>query len=328
MTRVTVSVVEARLAGLQDLGRVSAHLGLATNGALDQHAVRMANALVGNPLGSAVIETVLSPLKLSFDADAVVAVTGAPASVRLGSGVLPNWQPVVIPAGGHLTVDAPARGARVYIAIGGDWRVPEWACSVAPDPALGFGVLLSPGDEVVIANANDAVFNPTFGTALFRLPVTPPAWPDETVLDVMDGPDAGTVPGLRAAIESGHFTVGMRSDHVGVRLTGALPSERPIGEVLSHGVAIGAVELPPSDELIVLQRGRSLTAGYPVVGVVSRVSLDRLGQVVPGQQIRMRWRSREDCVADARRQARDVARVATAMRSVIDSLHARTGVAP
>ena len=52
---------------------------------------------------------------------------------------------------------------------------------------------------------------------------------------------------------------------------------------------MGALELPPSAELILLLRGRIVTAGYPVIAVATRTSRDVLGHddvghVGPGEQ--------------------------------------------
>jgi allophanate hydrolase subunit 2 len=60
-----------------------------------------------------------------------------------------------------------------------------------------------------------------------------------------------------------------------------------------------------------LHRGRGVTAGYPVLAVVTTTGLDALGQVRPGQVVRFRRRTVAEAVAAcrARRGAIDALRV-------------------
>jgi allophanate hydrolase subunit 2 len=70
-----------------------------------------------------------------------------------------------------------------------------------------------------------------------------------------------------------------------MRLSGTGLDLDTAGEILSRGVPIGAVEVPPSGELIILLRGRLVTAGYPVVAVLTKGSIDKVSQARPGDQI-------------------------------------------
>ena len=124
----------------------------------------------------------------------------------------------------------------------------------------------------------------------------------------------------------GEFEVGRDSDYVGLRLLGDAPARRGGAEMISRGVPIGAVEVPPTDGLLVLLRGRLVTAGYPVLGVATTVATDRLAQARPGDRIRFRPCSTADAVADARRDAAALVeltrRVQRALRaSGVERLH-------
>lgn len=312
-------VTDGRTASVQDLGRRRSRDGIATGGALDQHAAASANALVGNAPDAPLAELLLAGLTVVFDRDALVAVTGATADVTVGGFAAPQWQPVVVPAGSPLQIGAVADGTLAYLAVAGRWDVPAFAGGVGPDAGLGFTTALSPGRRIGIDGAPTRLVNPWLGVPLLRIPSPRPRRAPD-VLDVLPGPDLARVEGMAEAITGGAFAVDARSDHVGVRLTGRLPAARPTGEILSHGVAIGAVELPPADELIVLQRGRSLTAGYPVVAIVSRAAQDVVAQLRPGSTCRLRWRAASECVADARRLRADRARTTDAVRAALDGM--------
>jgi allophanate hydrolase subunit 2 len=95
------------------------------------------------------------------------------------------------------------------------------------------------------------------------------------------------------------------------------------GEMLSRGVPIGAVEVPAGDELLVLHRGRGVTAGYPVLAVVTATGLSALGQVRPGQTIRFRHRTRDQAVTAHRSQRNAVDALRTRVRTAFEALRIR-----
>ena len=72
------------------------------------------------------------------------------------------------------------------------------------------------------------------------------------------------------------------SDRVGIRLDGAPLRASATGELASHGVVAGTVQVPPDRRPIVLLVDHQPTGGYPVVAVVITADLDRLGQLAPG----------------------------------------------
>jgi allophanate hydrolase subunit 2 len=105
--RQTVEVVRpGALTTVQDSGRPGfAHLGVPASGALDSDAYARANRLVGNAETAAVLESTVDGVSLRFDAPAVIAVTGARATV-LVDGRLEVWSlPVYVPAGSLVDVE-------------------------------------------------------------------------------------------------------------------------------------------------------------------------------------------------------------------------------
>ncbi|MGI8748869.1 MAG: carboxyltransferase domain-containing protein, partial [Deinococcus sp.] len=103
-------------AGLQDLlmdaGRFrQAHFGLARSGPLDERSARFANALVGNPPGTPLLELTLSGPVLSARRDLVVAVAGF--------GMVPVGRPMQesfpLRRGETLRFVSTRSGARAYL---------------------------------------------------------------------------------------------------------------------------------------------------------------------------------------------------------------------
>ena len=181
---------------------------------------------------------------------------------------------------------------------------------------LGIGHRLGPGDVVHLSSRFAGLDHPFSRLPLFRLAAPPVPLGPRLAVDVTAGPDAdefdGGLPGA--------FTVSPLSDHVGLRLTGPVRRGRVPTEILSRGVPVGAVEVPPGGGLIVLLRGRLVTAGYPIVAVATTTALDRLGQVRPGDTLTSRVRDVESATAELRERERRLAdlaeRVARAFRHV------------
>ena len=77
---------------VQDLGRPGYyHLGIPIGGAMDRHALRAANLLVGNREDAACLEAVFLGPELAFSEDAVAAVTGAELPPKVDGAVKSCW---------------------------------------------------------------------------------------------------------------------------------------------------------------------------------------------------------------------------------------------
>ncbi|KAB1656328.1 biotin-dependent carboxyltransferase family protein [Pseudoclavibacter chungangensis] len=312
-----IVVERAVVAAVTDLGRERGPaVGLPVNGALDQYSARVANILVANDERAPLVEITASDFVFVAATNLLVAVTGAPVVVVVDDVERPMWEPISLCAGQRMEIVEMAAGLRTYLSAHGAFEVPMLLGSCAPDTVAGFGTSLRPGSELVVGEAVDPVVNPFFDMSLFNLGVLVPHMGGEAVIHITDGPDVDEFAGTDARLVHDPYTVSAKSNHIGLRLTGALPVRRGGGEVLSRGVPVGAVEVPPGDELLVLHRGRGVTAGYPVLAVVTPLSLDDLGQVRPGERIRFRhttveraqeslheWRDRLD---DLRRRVETV----------------------
>ena len=80
MSRSLTVIRTGPLALVQDAGRLGhAGDGVGRSGAADRRSSALANSLVGNPVGAAVIECTLGGLAVRAESDLFIAVTGAPA---------------------------------------------------------------------------------------------------------------------------------------------------------------------------------------------------------------------------------------------------------
>ena len=280
-----------------DLGRPGhATVGVAANGAADAFAARLASTLVGNAPGAPVVEVTGSAFAVVADGPVLLAVAGAVAEVRLAGEAQPASALLVVPAGVVCAVPAPVGGWRSYVAVNGRLDVPQLLGSVAPDGLLGFGRRLAAGDALTLDSEFGGLAHPVFGQPVLRLAAPRPAASAVPVVDVTTGPERA---GLTGGLE-GEFEVTPASDAVGLRLTGRAPRRLVPGELLSRGVPVGAIEVPPGGGLLALLRGRLVTAGYPVVAVATSVGVDRLAQLRPGDRTRFREVSLDAALAAVR----------------------------
>ncbi|WP_407727513.1 biotin-dependent carboxyltransferase family protein (plasmid) [Rhodococcoides fascians] len=282
----TLFVHTAVHAHVTDLGRfTSTHMGIPTNGAADQYSARAANILVGNNDTAPLIAVTATDFVFRVDRRALIAVTGAPAKILVDGIPHSQWGPMMIAPGSTVAVTDIVVGLHTYIAVRGTMMGDCFRGSYAPDPLLGTGLALKVGTEMGVEDGCTQFEHPHL--PLFHFHPHIPRFTHSWTFDIIDGLDAHQFGNTTTLLTTTDFVVGQQSNHVGIRLDGARLARTVTTEILSRGVPLGAVEVPPAGELIVLGRGRPVTAGYPVIAVVARASRDGLGQVRPGDTVRL-----------------------------------------
>ncbi len=291
-----LEIVDAGLQSLiQDQGRPGlSHLGVSISGAADATAARQANRLVGNTPDAAVIETVLGGLTLRAHGDVVLARAGAEGRATIdgehGARHAPARTPFALHDGETLTLAAPDRGLRSYIAVRGGLDVPAVLDSRATDALSGIGPApLAAGHLLAIgaAEPSQVVGAPEPAT------LAPRDDDGAIVLRVAFGPrDDWFSAATRQQFLRQHWRATDQSNRVGVRLDladadddTALERERE-GELDSEGTVPGALQVPPSGLPVLFLNDHPVTGGYPVIAVVIAEDLPIAAQVAPGEAIR------------------------------------------
>lgn len=284
-TRSVTVVRPGPLATLQDEGRTGvAALGVTRAGALDRPAAARANALVGNPAGATVVEATLGGIALRAGDDAWVAVTGAPAPVRVGGRSAAWGAAVRVRAGELVEVGTVLAGLRCYVAVDGGFATTPVLGSRSADLLSGLGPEpLTAGAMLPLGPAGPGP------PPVDWLPFSAPVERDELVLRLAPGPrrdwfDADAL----ALLARSHYRVAPQSNRIGLRLTeGPALVRRPgLGELPSEGMVLGAVQVPPDGMPVVFLADHPTTGGYPVIGVVPEADLAAAAQAVPGRRVR------------------------------------------
>lgn len=274
------------LALVEDLGRPGrAALGVGPGGAADRRAHTLANRLVANPVDFATIEVTLGGFAARVTGGAVeVAVTGAdPAPAVDGTGFGINSVRVLRP-GQVIVLGTPRSGMRSYLAVRGGIAVDPVLGSRSHDTLSGIGPApLRPGDLLPIGAP------PPGHPAVRVAPVAAAGTAEPVELAVLRGPRDEWFVDPDALVRT-PWTLDDRSDRVGMRLAGTpLRHRDPERQLPSEGVVRGAIQVPPNGLPVILGPDHPATGGYPVIGVIVEGGSDRLAQLRPGAQIRLRW---------------------------------------
>ena len=271
------------------------HLGVPSSGPADPLSMALANRLVGNAAFEPALETTLTGVALSFDAESTVAITGATARCSLNGQVVQQHMTISIVPGDVLTVGAAEAGVRSYVAFAGGLSADKVLGSESTYLPAAFGGYkgraLAEGDDLSLAAT--ALQTPFAETpAEFRLPILC-AW------TVRAGASSETTR-LRQAqrLFDQKFTVASRSDRMGIKLDGEpfeIESDRQMPSVPSFP---GTVQCPHDGSLYVMSVDSGTTGGYPRVAKITRMDLHLLGQLRPGNSLTLIERSDDDAAKE------------------------------
>ena len=306
------------LTSVQDLGRSGYRAsGVSLGGALDSHALRVANILVGNEDGAAGLELTLGTVRLQFDDDRLLTWCGGPFEVDIADESIPAGRAALVRAGEELTAIAPANGARAWLAISGGIDVPAVLGSRSTDLRGGFGGLdgraLCDGDILPVAAVYDrrtlspsAVIDRRYSWS------APVEWsrPENhsRFIRVVRGSY------WTNRLLEVEFTVEAESDRMGVRLRSPSPLREPTGDLLSEAVAPGTIQLPPSGQPIVLLDDCQTIGGYPKIAHVITLDFPFAAQLRPGDVVRFIEVSLEEAQRLLRQREEDVERFRVGVR--------------
>lgn len=311
MSRLTVEK-PGMLTTVQDLGRQGfGPLGVSPSGAADALSLELGNRLLGNAPDAAALELTLVGGAFAFPEGATVVLAGSDFGAAIGGRPLPCWEVRALPPGAVLEIGATRGGARCYLCVAGGVRVPLVMGSASTHllSAIGGfeGRALRKGDALELGGGawtGRAGAPRAAGAAIPALAgdaFDPPGRAKR--LRVTDGPqsDRFSPRGWSAFLES-EFTVTEEANRQGLRLAGPTIAPRAGGEMISEGVALGAIQVTPAGQAIVLFVESQTAGGYPKIANVISADLFRLGQLRPRDRVRFERVGIDEAVAAWREQ--------------------------
>jgi len=295
------------LTTVQDLGRAGCRqFGVSPGGALDAHALRVANLLIGNEESAAGLEVTFGGLQLRFADKRLVAWSGGEFDAHSGSTSLPAGHPVLIREGEELVIERPKTGCRAWIAVSGGLEVPLVLGSRSTDLRGNFGGkegrVLQDGDKVALGRNSEQAKILIERLREEKIARWKPAhdWSSpakrEPTLRIIRGSDWNRFDNVTVQrFTADKFIVSPDSDRMGVRFEGPQLKRNELVDLVSEAVAPGTIQIPPNGKPILLLGDCQTIGGYPKIAHVITVDLPIAAQLRAGDEVRFR----EVTLADA-----------------------------
>ena len=245
---------------VQDGGRYGyQEAGVQVSGAMDQMAFRNANYLV--------------------------AITGADMEPVVDGDPVEMNCPLLIRKGQILTLGMTRQGCRTYLAFAGGIDVPLVMGSRSTNLKCAFGGY---GGRALKAGDVLKLGKPKLSFDRVKKRRTK-GIETEKIIEVraVPGPQQEyfTEAGEKA-FYSGTYTITDQSDRMGYRLKGPSVESKNGTDIISDAIPLGAVQIPPSGQPIVLLADRQTTGGYAKIAVVCSFDIPKLVQGRPGDKVR------------------------------------------
>jgi biotin-dependent carboxylase-like uncharacterized protein len=288
---------------IQDLGRFGfQRYGVPVSGALDPLAARLANALVGNGQGEAVLEMLAQGPSFTVEAESVrLALVGSAIGLRLDGAGIASGRSVTAARGTRVAIPGFTDSACCYLAVAGGFAIEPVMGSRSTYARGGFGGLagrvLRAGDTLPLRSPAAPPGRALrageidYGGGPFRIVLGPQAdWFEPRSLD---------------SFFAEPWQISADADRMGMRLAGPILRHARGFNIASDGIVTGAIQVPGTGQPILLLADHQTIGGYPKLGTVASADLPRLGRCRPGQSLR--FAAIEATEAEALRRAREAA---------------------
>ncbi len=275
---------------VQDRGRQGhRHHGLPLSGWLDAPLAQAANALLGNDLNAAVLELRGVGTVLRVRSGPVrIALMGRIGAQRVSEGGARTptraWHSTTLHEDEMLQLSAADSGC-AYLAVAGGLAVEAAFESRSSYWRAGLSGVLGrpflPGDGLPCGDTD--MDDPREWR--YPTPWEPHAGPIRTVLGPQDDHFA---PEAMARFFAQEWEATPAQDRMGLRFQGEVLTHRSpaAADIVSDGVAPGAIQVPANGQPIVLLADGQTVGGYPKIATVINADLPRLAHLRPGTRVR------------------------------------------
>lgn len=268
-----------------DLGRYGYHhLGMTTGGPADPLAFRWANRLCKNDQNTTALE-VVGGLVLESTVTTQLAVCGANTPLIINGRVRALWRSHKVESGDVIELGFATEGVCAYLAVAGGFDITPVFGSTTTVVREGIGGLngntLDAGDLLPCGSYENSEDN-----RCLKLPKNyRPVYGHHAMLRVIPGYQQHDFSRYQQRRFFSHeYKISSRSDRMGCCLEG--PEIRPnIDGILSEGICLGAIQVPPDGQPIILMNDRQTIGGYPKLGSVLSLDLGKLAQLKPGNTV-------------------------------------------
>jgi antagonist of KipI len=271
---------------VQDHGRFGfQQFGVPPCGMLDRWAGDMANLLVDNPPGAAVLEFTFLGSQMEALDEFDLALTGATMDLTINGTPRANWTSHRVRPKDIIQLGPVTTGCRTYLAVTGGVDVPLVMNSRSSYIGARIG-----GYKGRLLVRNDILDRGK--KEMLNLPrAIPENWIPQYRSDIrlraIPGPQDRFFDKGMDTFFNGVFTVTPNANRMGYRLQGpAIRQKKGMPKsIISEPSLPGGVQIPEDGQPIVLLAEQT-TGGYAKIATVISPDLSRLAQAVPGNRIR------------------------------------------
>lgn len=268
-------------ATVQDHGRPGqAHLSIPPSGAFDRAAHDFANRLVGNAEHAATVELTRATMSFSLDADAMIAVTGAPVSILIDGRQREAQRAILVPAHTAVLVATQHLGMRSYLAVRGGIDTELVLGSRSYDELSRIGTPpLESAMELPIGT--DGAATPAVARQVASGANVAPS----VTLHVHRGPRWASCRNSADLLDY-DYVVTASLNRIGIRLQGKPIHWNTEDRLPSEGVLTGAIQVAADGMPLIFGPDHPTTGGYPVIAIVDERALGTVAQLAPGTMVR------------------------------------------
>lgn len=278
-----VKVLSAGLyASIQDFGRYgSQQYGVPYSGVMDRYSAGLANVTLGNPETAAVLEMTIMGVKLQFQNDTYICVSGADMSPEVNGKAIQLNKVIKINNGDVISFGKLKTGIRCYLAVLGGFKTESVLGSQSMYQGVTNQFKLFKNDVInfdlnnsflINKNASIKVNNNHFKT---------------NEIDVFKGPEFDLLlEKQQSKLLQQVFIISKDINRMAYQLEETL--ENNLESIITSVVIPGTVQLTPSGKLIILMRDCQTTGGYPRVFQLKETAINILAQKFTGNSIRFK----------------------------------------
>ena len=268
------------------------HMGVPSSGPADPLSMALANRLVGNSSFDSALETTLTGVTLKFTDETAAAITGATANCTLNGETVQQHAVIAAQTSDVLSIGSAVDGVRSYVAFAGGLLADEILGSASTYMTAEFG-----GHEGRALQADDVIATNPFhaepGIAKTPREFRPPAT-NSWALRACHGAEIELLDKVsRSDLFDTNFSVGNRADRMGLQFEGIGFQVTSGGRLTSAPVFPGTIQCPEDGRPFLLSVDAQTIGGYPRVAQVARVDRHLIGQLRPGDHVRLLRRDAE-----------------------------------
>ncbi len=262
---------------VQDEGRFNFRdKGVPVSGAMDSYSAKMANTLLDNAEGDAVLEITMTGPTLAFEAPSFIAITGAEMSASINGNPVPNYKVHAVQAGDVVSFGKLINGFRAYLAIRNGFKT---------EKVLGSRSYFKPLTTLNrIKEFMELPFEPVTSFEPRILDIRPAPFHKEQRLPVKPGPEYKLLKDQHLELLfSKDFRIAKENNRMAYQLEETIPGHSVT--LLTSATLPGTVQLTGSGKLIILMRDGQTTGGYPRILQMSERAISLLSQKKNGDQV-------------------------------------------